>query len=198
MDEKLLDLIRNNREWAARMEAEHPGFFATLADVQRPHFLWIGCSDSRVPANQIVDLKPGDVFVHRNVANVVRTDDTNAMAVLEFAVGALDVDHIIVCGHYGCGGVQAALDDSAKGRVRDWIAPIRELAALHGDALAAIEDPRARARRLCELHVLAQARQVQGCDVVRDAQTAGIKLHVHAWIYDVGDGLLQDLSDQLA
>jgi carbonic anhydrase len=198
MDDALQELIRNNRAWAARMEAEYPGFFDGLKDLQQPHFLWIGCSDSRVPANQIVDLRPGDVFVHRNVANIVHQDDTNAMAVIEFAVDGLRVEHIIVCGHYGCGGVQAALDDMATGRVRDWIAPIRAIAHEHAAALAAIPDPHARARRLCELNVLTQAREVLDCSVVRAAHEAGRTPHVHAWIYDVADGLLQDLSADIA
>jgi carbonic anhydrase len=198
MDDALQDLIRNNRAWAERMEAEHPGFFDGLKDVQQPHFLWIGCSDSRVPANQIVDLKAGDVFVHRNVANIVHQDDTNAMAVIEFAVEALGVQHIIVCGHYGCGGVQAALDDSASGRVRDWVAPIRALATEHAAELGELADLQHRSRRLCELNVLAQAREVLDCSVIREANAAGHPPHVHAWIYDVADGLLQDLSAEIA
>jgi carbonic anhydrase len=197
MDDALQELIRSNRAWAARMEAEHPGFFEGLKDVQRPHFLWIGCSDSRVPANQIVDVKPGDVFVHRNVANLVHPEDTNAMAVIEFAVENLGVAHIIVCGHYGCGGIRSVIDDSATGRVRDWVAPIRALALEHADELAAIGDPVERERRMCELNVLAQARQVRDCSVVRAANAAGHPPHVHAWIYDVGDGLLQDLSPDI-
>ena len=197
MDDALQELLSKNRAWAERMEAEHPGFFDALKDGQAPRFLWIGCADSRVPASQIIDVKPGDLFVHRNVANLVHPDDTSAMAVLEFGVGALGVEHIIVCGHYGCGGVMAGLTDSASGRVRDWIAPIRALAAREAATLDAIDGIEDRARRLCELNVLAQAREVLDSSVVRDARAAGRGLHVHAWIYDVADGLLKDLSADL-
>ncbi len=189
------ELLARNRAWARRMEDEHPGFFAGLAHQQRPRYLWIGCSDSRVPANQITDLRPGEVFVHRNVANVFHPEDPNAMAALEFAVGVLEVEHVIVCGHYGCGGVLAALEDAATGTVRSWIEPIRVLAEGHREELDALASTGDRARRLCELNVLEQARRVLSTDVIRNRRAAGAGPSVHAWIYDVGDGLLRQLDE---
>ena len=189
----LADLLENNRRWAERKVAQQPDFFQRLSTQQRPRYLWIGCSDSRVPANQIVGLDPGEVFVHRNVGNVVALDDLNCLAVIQFAVTVLEVRHVIVCGHYGCGGVQAALGPGGLGLVDRWIQHVRDVARRCDGELVGLADP-ARAARLCELNVRAQAEHVAATDAVRDAWRAGRDLAVHAWIYDVADGRLRDLG----
>jgi carbonic anhydrase len=190
----LSQLLAQNRAWAARIERERPGFFAMLRNQQRPKYLWIGCADSRVPANEIVGLPPGEVFVHRNVANLVVHSDLNALSVIEFATTVLGVRDIIVCGHYGCGGVAAALQP-AKGRLVDhWIRHIRDIAAANRDELRAIQDDAGRVRRLCELNVAAQVANVRDSPVLASLRDTGIETHVHGWIYDVGDGLLTDIT----
>ena len=188
-------LFERNRAWAARVTAADPGFFERLARQQAPRLLWIGCSDSRVPANQIVDLPPGEVFVHRNVANLVSPGDANVHAVIEFAVGTLEVEHVIVCGHYGCGGVQAALSGGTGAATVDaWLGPLRRIAARHRAELDALAADGARVERLCELNVAAQIRNVCASAPVRRAWAEGRALTVHGWIYRIGDGLLQDLG----
>jgi carbonic anhydrase len=190
----LADVFARNREWALGRVAADPAFFARLRDIQRPDLLWIGCSDSRVPANEIVGMAPGELFVHRNVANVVPVTDLNAMAVIEYAVSSLSVRHIIVCGHYRCGGVRAALEGHQAGAVALWLQPLRNLADEHGEELKALHTAEARWDRLCELNVAAQVRAVASSEIVESAWERGAELAVHGWIYDLGDGLLQDLD----
>ena len=187
-------LLKQNREWAARTEMERPGFFEMLRNQQRPRFLWIGCSDSRVPANEIIGLPPGEVFVHRNVANLVVHSDLNALSAIEYATTLLEVRDIIVCGHYGCGGVAAALQPSQGRLVDHWIRHIRDIAQAHHDELDSIPDGDARARRLCELNVAAQVANVRESPVLGALRDRGIAVQVHGWIYDVGDGLLSDIA----
>ncbi|MFO1394622.1 MAG: carbonate dehydratase [Steroidobacteraceae bacterium] len=191
---RLGDLLENNRRWAGRMESASPGFFAELSSQQAPRYLWIGCSDSRVPANEIVGLPPGELFVHRNVANIVMHNDFSCLSVLQYAVDVLGVEHIIVCGHYGCGGVQAAWHERPLGLVDNWLRPIRDLALLYRDALARLPDDAGRFDRLCELNVLFQALRVTRTTIVRQAWEQGRKLTVHAWVYRLTDGLLRDLG----
>ena len=189
----LPELFANNRTWAGRCLEEDPTFFRRLCELQSPRYLWIGCADSRVPANEIVGLAPGELFVHRNIANVVPADDLNASSVLEYAVDVLRVGHIIVCGHYGCGGVLAALSPATDRLFEAWIAPIRRLCALHAAQIDGLTDD-ARWRRVCELNVAAQVQSVCATDVVVAAWARGQSLVVHGWIYDLHDGLLRDLD----
>jgi carbonic anhydrase len=187
-------LFDNNRAWATERLAEDPGFFSRLCELQSPRYLWIGCADSRVPANEIVGLAPGELFVHRNIANVVPRDDLNSLSVLQYAIDVLRVGHIIVCGHYGCGGVLAALSPPAGRLVDEWIDPIRRLCARHQAEIDGLADADGRWRRLCELNVAAQVQSVCAADVVAAAWTRGQSLVVHGWIYDLHDGLLRDLG----
>ena len=188
------DLLAGNRAWANAMLARDPDFFARLTTQQAPAYLWIGCSDSRVPANEIVGLPPGEIFVHRNVSNVVVHTDLNCLSVLQFAVDVLQVRHVIVTGHYNCGGIAAALSEERHGLIDNWLRHVQDVRAKHEAELAAIDQPAARAARLCELNVLAQVRNVSGTTVVRDAWSRGQRLAIHGWIYDVADGLLRDLG----
>ena len=190
----LSKLLQKNREWAARMEQERPGFFHRLRAQQRPRYLWIGCSDSRVPANEIIDLPPGEVFVHRNVANLVVHSDLNAISTIEFATRVLGVSDIIVCGHYGCGGIAAALQPPQDRIVDHWLRHVRDIAKFYREELETIDDPDARARRLCELNVAVQAVHVQESPVIIALREQGQEVRVHGWIYDVGDGLLRDIT----
>jgi len=190
----LSNLFTNNRQWAAAMTREDPEFFARLARQQAPRFLWIGCSDSRVPANQIVGLLPGEMFVHRNVANVVVHTDLNCLATMQFAVDVLAVEHVIVCGHYGCGGVLAALRGDALGLVDNWLRHVYDVRTKHQAELDALANDTARHRRLCELNVIEQVVNTSGTTVVRDAWRRGQRVAVHGWIYDIADGLLRDLE----
>ena len=187
-------LLDHNREWAAQIEKDDPGFFGRLAKQQAPEFLWIGCSDSRVPANQITGLMPGEVFVHRNVANVVLQTDLNCMSVVDYAIRALGVKHVIVCGHYGCGGVLAAMAGGTDGAVDHWLSGIRDLYQEHKNELAAMNETAAE-RRLCELNVLRQARSLCRTSAMRDAWAEGQELTVHAWIYGLENGLLRSLQE---
>ena len=190
----LADLFARNRAWAEERTAADPDFFSRLVHIQRPDLLWIGCSDSRVPANDIVGLAPGELFVHRNVANLVPATDVNALAVIEYAVSSLGVRHIVVCGHYHCGGVRAALEGHQPGVVALWLQPLRNLADAHGEELAALPSDDARWDRLCELNVAAQVQAVARSEVVKSAWERGADLAVHGWIYDLEDGLLRDLE----
>jgi carbonic anhydrase len=190
---ELKHLFDNNREWAKQTAAEDPGFFQTLSGIQRPEYLWIGCSDSRVPANQITGLKPGEVFVHRNVANVVVHTDLNCLSVLQYAVDVLKVRHIIVCGHFGCGGVQAALRGDRLGLIENWLRHIEDIRDKHWPALVRLETQQAQWDKLCELNVVEQVMQVCRTSVVRDAWARGQSLAVHGWVYGLKDGLLHDL-----
>jgi carbonic anhydrase len=194
---RLSDLFDNNRRWAAERARIDPDFFSRLVAQQAPAYLWIGCSDSRVPANEIVDLPPGELFVHRNVANVVVHTDLNCLSVLQYAVDALRVRHIIVCGHYGCGGVRAALQGTKLGLIDNWlrhVQDVRQKHALQMDGLADTE----REDRLCELNVLEQAVHVCQTTIVQDAWARAQPLTVHAWIYRLDDGLLRDLGFDVA
>ena len=189
----LSHLFDNNRRWAAEVTAAHPDFFQRLASQQAPEYLWIGCSDSRVPANEIVGLLPGELFVHRNVANVVVHTDLNCLSVLQYAVDVLEVRHVIVCGHYGCSGVKAALDDTKLGLIDNWLRHVQDVANVQRAALDGL-DGVARVDRLCELNVIEQARHVCETTVVQDAWARGQVLSVHAWIYGLRDGQLSDLG----
>lgn len=187
------ELLEGNRRWAARMRVEDPEFFARLARGQHPRIFWIGCSDSRVPATQIVDLAPGEIFVHRNVANVVAPDDLNCLSALQFAVDVLEVEHVVVCGHYGCGGVQAVVDGARLGLVDGWIHHVTEVRRELAQAYLSAPPPE-RPARLCELNAIAQAANVAATTIVRDAWARGRNLAVHAWIYGIADGLIRDLG----
>ena len=187
-------LKQNNRAWAKRMVAADAGFFRRLEGQQAPEYLWIGCSDSRVPANEIVDLDPGEVFVHRNIANLAPPQDANYLSVLQFAVDVLKVKHIMVVGHYGCGGVSAAVDGKRRGLVDHWLHPIREVCHEHRRELDAIADRRARLDRLCELNVIRQVRNVASDVFVQEAWTRGQDLSVHGWVYSLANGLVTDLE----
>jgi carbonic anhydrase len=187
-------LKANNRAWAANKLSADPDFFRRLERQQAPEYLWIGCSDSRVPANEIVGLDPGELFVHRNVANLAPPQDANYLSVLQFAVDVLKVKHILVVGHYGCGGVTAAVDGRRRGLVDHWLHPIREVFAEHRPELEAIHDYRTRMNRLCELNVMRQVKNVAADVLVQDAWARGQDLCVHGWIYAVGNGLVQDLD----
>jgi carbonic anhydrase len=190
----LTHLFEKNRAWAESMRREDPGFFSRLVAQQAPGYLWIGCSDSRVPANEIVGLPPGELFVHRNVANVVSHTDLNCLSVIQYAVEALGVTHVIVCGHYGCGGVLAALRDSPLGLIDNWLRHVQDVAQEHRLPLAGLPDESARHDRLCELNVIRQVVNVAQTTVVRSAWSRGQVLSVHGWIYDLHDGLLRDLG----
>jgi carbonic anhydrase len=192
----LKHLLAKNSHWAKTISDEDPGFFSKLASQQSPEYLWIGCSDSRVPANQITGLAPGEVFVHRNVANVVAETDFNVLAVLQYAVDVLKVRHIIVCGHYGCGGVKAAMENFRHGMIDNWLAGIRTLSRKHREELEALE-PEAAVDRLCELNVLAQAHHVAHTTILEDAWMRGQAVAIHSWIYGLNCGLITPLAPSI-
>ena len=187
-------LFTSNREWAAEMTRQDPDFFRRLSGQQAPQYLWIGCSDSRVPANQIVGLLPGEMFVHRNVANVVVHTDLNCLSVIQFALEVMRVGHIIVCGHYGCGGVLAALRDDKLGLADNWLRHVQDVRRKHTAQLNALDTELQRHDRLCELNVIEQVVNVSQTTIVRDAWARGQPLAVHGWIYGLQDGLLRDLG----
>ncbi len=193
-DKNLDGLFQSNRAWADRIRALHPDFFETLAKQQSPKYLWIGCSDSRVPANEIVGLMPGEVFVHRNIANVVVHTDLNCLSVIQFAVDVLKVEHIMVVGHYGCGGVRAALFGDRVGLADNWLHHVNDVRDKHIEALAAIGLNSTGVDRLCELNVIEQVANVCQTTIVRDAWERGQEVAVHGWIYGLKDGLLRDLD----
>lgn len=190
----LRELLENNRAWSERIKAHDPGFFQALAQQQTPRYLWIGCSDSRVPATQLVGLSPGEMFVHRNVANVVVHTDFNCLSVLEFAVDLLKVSHVIVCGHDGCGGVQAAMQNLKLGLTDNWLRHVQDVMHGHEALLLEITDEGQRLNRLCELNVIEQVLNVSRTTIVQNAWDRGQELAVHGWIYGIGDGLLRDLD----
>ena len=190
----LADLFERNRAWSKRISEADPQFFSRLSKQQRPRYLWIGCADSRVPANEIVDLAPGELFVHRNVANVVVHTDLNCLSVMQFAVDLLGVEHVIVCGHYGCSGVTTALTNRRVGLADNWLRHIQDVQAKHAQLLAAIPDTDRRVDRLCELNVIEQVANVCQTTIVRDAWDRGQALSVHGWVYGLHDGLLSDLG----
>lgn len=187
-------LFENNREWASGVTAENPEFFSELAKRQKPEYLWIGCSDSRVPANQVAGLAPGEVFVHRNIANVVAHTDFNCLSVLEYAVNVLQVKHVIVCGHYGCGGVMAAMQGQHVGLIDNWLRHIRDVRQNHAIQLSELEDEKERINRLCELNVIEQVRNVCATTIVQDRWEKGNPLAIHGWIFGIENGLLNDLK----
>jgi len=189
----LTELFNNNKEWARDLIVKDPQFFEDLAVQQRPEYLWIGCSDSRVPAEELVGLAPGNIFVHRNVANVIVHTDFNSLSVMQFAVDVLQVKHIIVCGHYGCGGVRATLQGDRVGLVDNWLRHVDDVMQKHHSLLSRFEDDTIRLNHLCELNVIEQVSNVCKTTVVRDAWERGQALSIHGWIYGMRDGLLRDL-----
>jgi carbonic anhydrase len=193
---KLTHLFENNKAWSKKMTSQDPAFFRRLAAQQSPKYLWIGCSDSRVPANEIVDLLPGELFVHRNVANLVIHTDLNCLSVIQFAVDVLKVEHIIVCGHYGCGGVRAVVEKKEMGLVDNWLRHLTDIGEKFSKTLAALKDDEARAYRLCELNVTEQVRNVCEATFVQNAWKAGRELSIHGWVYSLEDGLLKDLLEK--
>ena len=190
----LQHLIERNRAWATGVKRDDPEFFARLARQQTPQYLWIGCSDSRVPATEICGLMPGEMFVHRNVANVVVHTDLNCLTAMQFAVDVLSVQHIIVCGHYGCSGVRATLSRDKIGLADNWLRHVQDVCDRHQALLAAIDDAPVRERRLCELNVIDQVAHVCQSSIVREAWDRGQALQVHGWVYGIEDGLLRDLD----
>ena len=193
----LESLFANNLKWAEEIKQKDPEFFSTLAKQQAPEYLWIGCSDSRVPANQIVDLAPGELFVHRNVANLVIHTDLNCLTVLNYAVEFLKVKHVMVTGHYGCGGVKAAMENNKLGLIDYWLRNIRDVYYSNQAELDAISDETLRLRRLCELNVLQQVDNVARCNIVQNAWARGQELSIHGWAYDIHDGILHKLRDPI-
>jgi carbonic anhydrase len=190
----LSHLFESNRAWARKITEREPGFFQELSAQQTPRYLWIGCADSRVPANEIVGLKPGELFVHRNVANVVVHTDLNCLSVLQYAVDVLKVEHVIVCGHYGCGGVRAAYERSSLGLIDNWLRHVQDVRDRHEVQLARVEGDLARIDLLCELNVVNQVRNVAQTTIVQDAWRRSQALTVHGWIYGLDDGRLRDLG----
>jgi carbonic anhydrase len=190
----LLHLFEKNRAWSERIRKADPEFFPRLSRQQRPRYLWIGCADSRVPANEIVDLAPGELFVHRNIANVVVHSDLNCLSVMQFAVDVLKVEHVIVCGHYGCSGVAAAMQDTRVGLADNWLRHVQDVHVKHDHAVEAIAEVPRRIDRLCELNVIEQVANVCQTTIVRDAWDRGQELAVHGWVYGLKDGLIRDLG----
>ena len=197
MADDIQRLFEQNRAWAARIEGADPGFFKRLANGQSPKYLWIGCADSRVPETQLMGLEPGDVFVHRNVANVVLPEDINCMSVIQFAVEVVKVRHIIVCGHYGCAGVKAGMDQDAEGPVGLWLTDMRRLYDEHKESLSDL-DPIEAQSKMCELNVQLRVRIIADTSTLRDAWARGELVEIHGWIYDIQDGLLKNLGFMVA
>jgi carbonic anhydrase len=193
----LPELFTNNEQWRHDIEKEHPGFFKALGEQQSPQYLWIGCADSRVPANEVVGLMPGELFVHRNVANLVNHTDLNLLSVLQFAVDVLKVKHIMVVGHYGCGGVKASMEDVPHGLIDNWLRQVRELYLRNRKHLVKLPDDKAQLDRMCELNVARQVINVSNTTVVQEAWRRDQPLTVHGWIYGIGDGRLRDLDIQI-
>ena len=192
--EPVTTLLDNNRKWAAQRVKNDPHFFTRLAGQQDPSYLWVGCSDSRVPANEIVGLDPGELFVHRNVANVVVHTDVNCLSVLQYAVDVLKVQHVIVCGHYGCGGIRAALDGTAHGLIDNWLQHVQDVKEAHQAELLSFADVNDRINRLAKLNVVEQVRNIARTTIVQDAWRRDQKLKLHGWIYGLTDGLIHDLG----
>lgn len=191
---KLDYLFEKNRNWASKIKKDDPDFFNKLSKQQKPEYLWIGCSDSRVPANQIVDLMPGEIFVHRNIANVVVHTDLNCLSVIQYAVEVLEVKHIIVCGHYGCGGVKAALKNKEHGLIDNWLRHIKDVYRIHHNKFDKIDNEKTKLDLLCELNVIEQAANVCNTTIVQNAWKLGKELTIHGWIYSIENGLLKDLG----
>ena len=194
MEKSIKNLLENNKNWVAKQLAIDPAYFDKLSNSQNPEYLWIGCSDSRVPANQITGTLPGDIFVHRNIANMVVHSDMNMLSVLSYAVEVLKVKHIIVCGHYGCGGVQAAMENKQFGLIDNWLRHIKDVYRYHHKELDAIEDTTQRARRFVEVNVMEQVHDLCKTSIVQNAWKNKQPLHVHGWVYDIHDGIIRDLN----
>jgi carbonic anhydrase len=192
------ELLSRNRLWAERIRTQDPDFFARLVAQQAPRFLWVGCSDSRVPSTQIVDVDPGSVFVHRNVANLVVHTDINCLSVLQYAIDVLEVEHVIVCGHYGCGGIRCAMESRQHGLIDNWLRHVKDIYDLHKRPLAAIADPELREARLVELNVLHQVYNVARTTIVQNAWSRGKRLSIHGWVYRIEDGIVHDLGFQVS
>jgi len=190
----LKNLFEQNKKWAEKVKESEPDFFLKLSKQQNPEYLWIGCSDSRVPANQIVDMLPGQIFVHRNIANVVVHTDLNCLSVIQYAVEVLKVKHIIVCGHYGCGGVQAAMENKDHGLIDNWLRHIKDVYRYHQTKIDALQSEIDKINLLCELNVLEQVTNICHTSIVQSAWKAGQELAVHGWIYSIEDGILRDLK----
>jgi carbonic anhydrase len=191
---EIKQLLENNKIWSESTKEDDPEFFNRLSKRQKPEYLWIGCSDSRVPANQLLGLIPGDIFVHRNVANLVVHTDFNCLSVIQYAVDVLQVKHIIVCGHYGCGGVEAALGDQQFGLIDNWLGHVKDLVVKYKDELNGLND-HDKSARLCELNVLEQAENIRRTNIFRDAKERGQKIRIHSWIYSLRNGRLKDLAN---
>jgi carbonic anhydrase len=192
--ERINKLLDGNKKWAAEIKESDPQFFEKLSEVQKPEFLWIGCADSRITPSSSIGMLPGEMFVHRNVANLVIHSDINCLSVMQFAVEVLGVPHIIVCGHYGCGGVRAALDNARYGLIDNWLRHIQDIARKHQTELDSLPDDAARRDRMCEINVVEQVTNVGLTTVVQDAWQRGQELWVHGWIYTIADGIYQDLN----
>ncbi|MDH3348005.1 MAG: carbonate dehydratase [Desulfobulbaceae bacterium] len=190
----LKNLFDKNKKWAEKIKESDPDFFTKLSKQQNPEYLWIGCSDSRVPANEIVDMMPGEIFVHRNIANVVVHTDLNCLSVIQYAVNVLKIKHIIVCGHYGCGGIKAAMDNQEHGLIDNWLRNIKDTYRFHQDKINAIEDEQEKINLLCELNVVEQVDNICHTTIVQSAWKSGQELAVHGWIYSIEDGILKDLN----
>lgn len=192
--DSLEHLLENNKKWAQAVEEKHPGFFEQLSVQQSPKYLWIGCSDSRIPANDATGLMPGELFVHRNIANQVIHSDINCLSVLQFAIEVLQIEHIIICGHYGCGGVQAALEDVELGLIDNWLRHIQDIAQLYQETLDQIPDSKERLNRLCELNIIEQVMNTAETTFVQRGWKNGSKISVHGWIYALKDGIISELD----
>lgn len=190
----LKHLFDNNKSWADKIKKTDPDFFTKLSQQQKPEYLWIGCADSRVPANEIVNMLPGEIFVHRNIANVVVHTDLNCLSVIQYAVEVLKIKHIIVCGHYGCGGIQAAMENCDHGLIDNWLRHIRDVYRYHQEKFEAVQSEKERLDLLCELNVIEQVANVCHTTIVQNAWKSGQKLAVHGWIYGIEDGILKDLD----
>jgi len=195
---KYKSLFENNKKWAEQTAEQKPGFFDQLAQQQAPEFLWIGCSDSRVPANEIVGLMPGELFVHRNVANLVVHTDMNCLSVLQYAVDILKVKHVIVCGHYGCGGIKAAIENSSHGLIDNWLNHVRDLQYRKTEELSKFTDQADKMDRLCELNIIEQVINVGRTTILRDAWMRGQEVSIHSWVYGISDGLIRDLGTSVS
>ena len=198
MPNPLQHLLDNNRRWAADTTSRDPDFFRRLSGQQAPEYLWIGCADSRVPANEIVGLDPGELFVHRNVANVVVHTDLNCLSVLQFAIDVLQIRHVIVCGHYGCGGIRAAMEKDSHGLIDNWLRHVQDVARAHEVKLDAMPDFDSRVDKLCELNVIDQVQNVARTTIVQDAWRRGHAVQLHGWVYGLKDGLITDLGIQIS
>jgi carbonic anhydrase len=190
----LANVFDNNKKWAKKTTEVNPMFFKELAKIQRPNYLWIGCSDSRVPANDIMGLKPGEVFVHRNIANMVIHTDFNFLSVLQYAVDVLNLEHVIVCGHYGCGGITAAVENKNHGLIDNWLRHIKDVYRIYETELDSIVSQEDRINRLCELNIVEQVKNICNTTIVEDAWSRGQKLSIHGWIYNLEDGILRDMD----